>query len=112
MGIIFVLAAIGISTLLLWIIIYFVTGNSYQRWGEFFIWALFFTLMSVSSNFFLIFSNDKIFLLSIFLLSHLIIGILLYFLLDFRLGIPEVKKKMTIAGVFVGVMLIFGLLFY
>jgi hypothetical protein len=110
MGIIAAFIALGLTTVFLWVIIYLVTGNSNHDWAEMFIWALFLILISAMKSFMQILSTDPGFLLSVKLLSSLIIGILLYFLLGLRLGLLDVRKKFTIVGTVVGARLILGLL--
>lgn len=109
-GIFDILVTLAISTVFLWAVIYFITGNSYENWGELFIWVLFFILIGALSKLALIFSSNSIVILSMRLLSALIIGVLLYFLLDLRLGILEAKKKISIAAIFSGGKLVVGLL--
>lgn len=57
-------------------------------------------------------STDPGFIFGVRLLSALIIGALLYFLVGFRLGIMDVKKKLTIVAIFIGMKIIAGIVDY
>ena len=105
-----ILGRIGLTTIFLWIIIYLIAGISNHRWIEIFIWALIFSFIESMNQFMQIFSADPGFIVIVSLISTMIAGILLYFLLDYRLKIQEQVTKLKIAGIFVGTKLAFGLL--
>ncbi len=104
------LVGLGIATAFLWFTIRIVTGKTSHRWREIFIWILFFALISSAKNYMQIFSVDAGLILIVRLLSISLVCVLLYFLLGLRLKIVELRKKILIVLIYIGVRLIIGLL--
>ncbi len=105
-----VLIGIGISTLYLWAIVYFVTGIKIDSWLELFAWVAMFTLMGVGWNFFRLVINDPVFFLIGRFSTSILIGVILYFIMHMRFGIENEKHKWLVATIYPGSLLILGLL--
>ncbi len=106
MGVGATLVATRISAAILWAIIYFVTGTSRPEWQELFVWAAAFTLIGTLDDVMQLVSQSSGFILLMKLTSAAIVAALLYVLLTMRLGIINVRHKVTIVSVFVGLKIV------
>jgi hypothetical protein len=104
-----VIARIGFTMIFVWLLIYFIAGSNNHDLREISIWSVFMVFFGYADRFMMLVSTAPGFILGVKIVFALLVGVLLYVLFDYRIGIEDRKKRLTIAGIYVGTKLLFQL---
>jgi hypothetical protein len=111
LGIISVLAWIGITAVALYAIIYLVVGPKPDIWADLFILSLFINLVEALRNLVLIFTDNEWAMFIARLAVAVIVAVMLYVYAHLKLCLESKKEKLLIATIYPGVKLILYFIF-